>query len=120
MAFRAWQSRNKIHVRTAIDDGKKQNNDEDGTDLHDEKGAPFGATRVIHELKQSGGFDDPALKIIVTDGFGREVFRMASLKSHAKPKVDRVVRFGTIKATGASSGGVDSRYSHTKFGFRRC
>jgi hypothetical protein len=57
----------------AIDHGAFCNADESGTDLSDDAAARNHAQRIIRELKQGGGYDDPRLCLIVTDSSGREV-----------------------------------------------
>ena len=47
--------------------------DPDGTQLDDDAAAETRALRVIRELKQGGGYDDPGLTMVIEDEDGRMV-----------------------------------------------
>jgi hypothetical protein len=51
-----------------------EEDDENGTVLPSDEAALSYAQRVIAELKESGGYDDPALVMIVADEAGRVLF----------------------------------------------
>jgi hypothetical protein len=57
----------------AVDHGDFCNSDGSGTELSDDAAARNHAQRIIRELKEGGGYDDPRLSLIVTDSSGREV-----------------------------------------------
>jgi len=48
--------------------------DPDGTRFPDVASARQYAERVVRELKDGGGYDDPELLMVVTDGDGNEIF----------------------------------------------
>ena len=47
-----------------------QHDDPHGTDFPNDKAAQNYAKRIVRELKQAGGYDDPNLKMIVKDADG--------------------------------------------------
>jgi hypothetical protein len=49
------------------------NSDDAGTELGNDAAARAYALRVIRELREGGGYDDPQLSMIVTDLSGRGV-----------------------------------------------
>jgi hypothetical protein len=57
----------------SIDHGDHCHDDETGTELRDDDAARDYARRVIRELIEGGGYDDPRLAMTVTDGRGREI-----------------------------------------------
>jgi hypothetical protein len=56
-----------------VEHGDFCNADEAGTELPDNAAARDYALRVIRELKGGGGYDDPRLRMIITDPNGRTV-----------------------------------------------
>ena len=48
--------------------------DEEGTWLPHDRAARDYASRIVAQLKEGGGYDDPEITMIVADGSGREVF----------------------------------------------
>ena len=52
----------------------RRHDDPSGTSLPDHGAAQAYALRVIRELKDSGGYDDPDVTMIVKDASGREIF----------------------------------------------
>jgi hypothetical protein len=51
----------------------KPHEDPEGTVLADDSAARDYARRVIRELKEGGGYDDPYMLMLVTDAAGREI-----------------------------------------------
>jgi hypothetical protein len=52
----------------------REHGDPAGTQLADDTAARTYALRVIRELKEGGGYDDPELAMVVTDADGRAIF----------------------------------------------
>jgi Domain of unknown function (DUF6894) len=50
--------------------GGSLDDDNEGTELPDEEAALAYARRIIRELKDAGGYDDPGLTMIVQDATG--------------------------------------------------
>jgi hypothetical protein len=48
--------------------------DDEGTVLPSEDAAARYAQRIINELREAGGYDDPSLTLHVNDEWGRAVF----------------------------------------------
>jgi hypothetical protein len=55
----------------------RERDDPEGTVLQDEEEARRFATRIIRELKESGGYDEPDAFIVVRDDLGKEVFTLS-------------------------------------------
>jgi len=53
-----------------------QHIDQEGTWLPDDGAARDHALRIIRELREGGGYDDPDLAMIVKDESGRELLRL--------------------------------------------
>jgi hypothetical protein len=52
----------------------REHGDNHGTVLPDDAAARNYAERVIRELKESGGYDDPGLSMIVRNEAGKQIF----------------------------------------------
>jgi hypothetical protein len=50
----------------------RQHRDDEGTDLPNDAAARDYAHRMIRELKEGGGYDEPGLEMVITDESGRE------------------------------------------------
>jgi Domain of unknown function (DUF6894) len=58
----------------AVHGGDWQDDDSEGTLLASEIEAAAYARRVIRELKEAGGYDEPNLSMVVKDHTGRIIF----------------------------------------------
>jgi hypothetical protein len=65
------------------------NSDDAGTELGNDAAARVYAERVIRELQEGGGYDDPQLSMIVTDLSGREVVTLAFAEASRVPGYHR-------------------------------
>jgi hypothetical protein len=54
-------------------DGRSRG-DEEGMELSDDRGAQAYAQRIIRELREGGGYDDPGLHMIVRNEAGKQLF----------------------------------------------
>jgi hypothetical protein len=55
----------------------REHDDPEGTVLQDEEEARRFATRIIRELKEGGGYDEPDVFIVVRDDQGKEVLTLS-------------------------------------------
>jgi hypothetical protein len=76
-----WQTRGahlpRYHFVVTWRDRFREYGNSEGTILQDEEEARRFAARVIRELKEAGGHDDPELRMVVKDAKGREVFTLS-------------------------------------------
>lgn len=59
-----------------------EHEDRQGTDLPDPEAARDYARRIIRELKDGGGYDDPELTLVVRDGDGKIIFAELFVTRH--------------------------------------
>jgi hypothetical protein len=52
----------------------REHRDDEGTDLPNDAAARDYAHRMIRELKEGGGYDEPSLAMVVTNESGRQLF----------------------------------------------
>jgi hypothetical protein len=62
--------------------GDRTHDDPSGTSLRDHAAARSYALRVIRELKEGGGYDEPDVTMIVKDASGQEIFSIPFAWSH--------------------------------------
>jgi len=55
----------------------REHDDPDGTPLPNKEAALAYAERIVRELKEAGGYDDPDLMMIVQDSAGETIFSIA-------------------------------------------
>ena len=67
----------RYHFVVTWRDRVREYGNTEGTVLQDEEEARRFAARVVRELKQAGGHDDPELCMVVKDAQGREVFTLS-------------------------------------------
>ena len=75
-------SRCKYRFRNFVDQRREGGHD-DGTLLADERAARKYALRIISELIDGGGYDDPGLSMIVKDEAERQIFAIPFSKARA-------------------------------------
>jgi hypothetical protein len=55
----------------------RERDDPEGTVLQDEEEARRFAVRIIRELKENGGYDEPDISMVVRDDQGKEVLTLS-------------------------------------------